>query len=75
MGKIKLRAAHTPGHTPEHISFLLSEAERGNYPLALFSGDFLFIGSVGRPDLLGEWGKAGACEEAVMRGGARACRW
>jgi hydroxyacylglutathione hydrolase len=54
MGKIKLRAWHTPGHTPEHMSFLLSEPERGDSPLALFSGDFLFIGSVGRPDLLGE---------------------
>jgi hydroxyacylglutathione hydrolase len=54
MGKIKLRAWHTPGHTPEHMSFLLSEPERGEHPLALFSGDFLFIGSVGRPDLLGE---------------------
>jgi hydroxyacylglutathione hydrolase len=54
LGKIKLRTLHTPGHTPEHISFLLSEPERSEHPLALFSGDFLFIGSVGRPDLLGE---------------------
>jgi hydroxyacylglutathione hydrolase len=54
LGKIKLRTLHTPGHTPEHISFLLSEPEHGEYPTALFSGDFLFIGSVGRPDLLGE---------------------
>ncbi len=54
LGKIKLRTLHTPGHTPEHISFLLTEPERSEHPLALFSGDFLFIGSVGRPDLLGE---------------------
>jgi hydroxyacylglutathione hydrolase len=54
LGKIKLRTLHTPGHTPEHISFLLSEPANGDHPTALFSGDFLFIGSVGRPDLLGE---------------------
>jgi hydroxyacylglutathione hydrolase len=54
LGKLTLRTIHTPGHTPEHISFLLSEPDRSGEPLALFSGDFLFIGSVGRPDLLGE---------------------
>src|SRR5258708_15503223 len=54
LGKLTLRTMHTPGHTPEHISFLLSEPDRSGEPLALFSGDFLFIGSVGRPDLLGE---------------------
>jgi hydroxyacylglutathione hydrolase len=45
---------HTPGHIPEHISFLLAEPDRNRAPLALFSGDFLFVGSVGRPDLMGE---------------------
>jgi hydroxyacylglutathione hydrolase len=54
LGKTKLRTLHTPGHTPEHISFLLSEPEHGDHPTALFSGDFLFVGAVGRPDLLGE---------------------
>ena len=51
IGSISLKVLHTPGHTPEHISFLLSN---NNEPVALFSGDFLFIGSLGRPDLLGE---------------------
>lgn len=59
LGKLALRTMHTPGHTPEHISFLLSEPDRSREPLALFSGDFLFIGSVGRPDLLGEAEKQG----------------
>jgi len=54
LGKLTLGTMHTPGHTPEHISFLLSEPDRSGEPLALFSGDFLFVGSVGRPDLLGE---------------------
>jgi len=51
LGSVSLKVLHTPGHTPEHISFLLSE---NHTPIALFSGDFLFIGSLGRPDLLGE---------------------
>lgn len=53
LGELTLGTLHTPGHTPEHISFLLSEGSRGGEPLALFSGDLLFVGSVGRPDLLG----------------------
>lgn len=55
MGGISLEVLHTPGHTPEHISFLLYDKARSEKEaLMLFSGDFLFIGSVGRPDLLGE---------------------
>lgn len=50
-------ALHTPGHTPEHVSFLLCETGRSRQPTALFSGDFLFVGSLGRPDLLGEAAK------------------
>ncbi|MDZ4839211.1 MAG: rhodanese-like domain-containing protein [Bacteroidota bacterium] len=56
VGKHHLQVLHTPGHTPEHISFLAFEAGNDN-PIAIFSGDFLFIGSVGRPDLLGEGNK------------------
>jgi hydroxyacylglutathione hydrolase len=52
VGRVRLRAFHTPGHTPEHLSFLLYEGDDG--PLGLFSGDSLFVGEVGRPDLLGE---------------------
>lgn len=51
-GGIKLRAIHTPGHTPEHMSYLASN-RGGGKAWALFTGDFLFIGSVGRPDLMG----------------------
>jgi len=53
-GKLKLVAVHTPGHTPEHLSFLLYERQGCGQPLGIFSGDFLLIGSLGRPDLLGE---------------------
>jgi hydroxyacylglutathione hydrolase len=58
IGSVRLRALHTPGHTPEHLSFLLFDNERSaTEPVALFSGDFLFVDSAGRPDLLGEEAK------------------
>lgn len=50
LGDLTLTFLHTPGHTPEHISIL---AEQPGKPSRLFTGDFLFVGSVGRPDLLG----------------------
>ncbi len=54
VGRGALQAVWTPGHTPEHIAFLLVDPERGPEPTALFSGDVLFVGDVGRPDLLGK---------------------
>ncbi len=53
VGALRLRALATPGHTPEHLSFLLIDPTTGPEPVALFSGDALFVGEVGRPDLLG----------------------
>jgi len=53
VGGIELKAIHTPGHTPEHMSFLASQRGGKASPWALFTGDFLFAGSVGRPDLMG----------------------
>lgn len=53
VGKLRLRALGTPGHTPEHVSYLLFDSADAE-PTALFSGDMLFVGEVGRPDLLGE---------------------
>lgn len=55
LGRVRLHALHTPGHTPEHLSFLVFDGARSTtVPMILLSGDFLFVGSVGRPDLLGE---------------------
>ncbi|MCH8127844.1 MBL fold metallo-hydrolase, partial [candidate division KSB1 bacterium] len=51
-GNIKVEVMHTPGHTPEHISFLVNDMQSGDVPVMFFSGDFVFVGSVGRPDLL-----------------------
>ena len=53
VGALILRALWTPGHTPEHIAYLLIDPEQGSDPVALFSGDVLFTGEIGRPDLLG----------------------
>jgi hydroxyacylglutathione hydrolase len=53
-GSQTLRARHTPGHTPEHMSFELIDASRPDHPWAVFCGDALFVQSVGRPDLLGD---------------------
>lgn len=49
IGKIKIRTLHTPGHTPESTTWLLIDEDGNNH--AIFSGDTLFIGDVGRPDL------------------------
>ncbi|MGK5594809.1 MAG: MBL fold metallo-hydrolase [Parachlamydiaceae bacterium] len=53
LGKtLLLKALHTPGHTPEHLVWLCYQENA--YPRCIFTGDLLFVGSVGRPDLLGE---------------------
>lgn len=53
VGKIKLEVVHTPGHTPEHIAFVLTDEGGGaTAPMGIFTGDFVFVGSIGRPDLL-----------------------
>jgi len=53
IGSVTLRALHTPGHTPEHISLLIYDSKQGKEPFGLFTGDTLFNLDVGRPDLLG----------------------
>lgn len=54
MGSLRLQARHTPGHTPEHIIWLAYDDTRSaDQPCIIFSGDLLFVGEVGRPDLLG----------------------
>ncbi|MCS7000826.1 MAG: MBL fold metallo-hydrolase [Bacteroidota bacterium] len=52
VGNIKFEVWHTPGHTPEHISFLVTDTSATSKPIMFFSGDFVFVGDVGRPDLL-----------------------
>lgn len=52
IGNISIEAIYTPGHTPEHLSFLLTDHPATDKPAMLFTGDFVFVGDVGRPDLL-----------------------
>jgi len=55
IGNIWFDVLHTPGHTPESISFLLTDQGGGaDEPMGIFTGDFVFVGSIGRPDLLEE---------------------
>jgi len=51
VGKIRLRVLETPGHTPESICLLITDEEKSREPWAVLTGDTLFIGDVGRPDL------------------------
>jgi hydroxyacylglutathione hydrolase len=51
LGNLTIEALHTPGHRPEHTSFLLRDASRDAAPWAVLGGDSLFIGDVARPDL------------------------
>lgn len=53
MGKLVLRILETPGHTPEHITPVVSDLTRAEDPCLAFTGDVLFVGGVGRPDLFG----------------------
>lgn len=67
VGNVELRAFHTPGHTPEHLSFFLFDHGGGaDEPIGVLSGDFVFVGDVGRPDLLeNAAGEVGTAEPAA----------
>src|SRR5262249_24485958 len=53
VGKIEFKVLHKPGHTPEHICFLVTDRGSGaSEPMGIAAGDFVFVGDLGRPDLL-----------------------
>jgi hydroxyacylglutathione hydrolase len=53
IGNIRFRAIHTPGHTPEHLCYEVTDLGGGaDAPMGIATGDFLFVGDLGRPDLL-----------------------
>lgn len=54
IGNITIKAIHTPGHTPEHMSYLITDGGFTNSPGYFLTGDFVFVGDIGRPDLLDE---------------------
>ncbi|NGP75798.1 MBL fold metallo-hydrolase [Balneolaceae bacterium YR4-1] len=66
IGNIRFRVKHTPGHTPEHISFLVTDGAAADEPMGMLSGDFIFVGDVGRPDLLeSAAGQVGSMESSA----------
>ena len=66
VGNIRIQAIHTPGHTPEHLTFLVTDTAAATEPIGAVTGDFIFVGDVGRPDLLEKAAKVqGTMEEAA----------
>ena len=65
LGEVTLHAINTPGHSPDSICVLLQDPH--NQPHALFSGDTLFVGDVGRPDLHENTGSTSTSREALAR--------
>ncbi len=53
IGSLKIRALHTPGHSPDSTCYVLYEDSSGDHPIIVFTGDTLFVGDVGRTDFLG----------------------
>ena len=53
LGNVKVQVRHTPGHTPDSVSLLVTDRTRSEEPWFVLTGDTLFSGGVGRPDLLG----------------------
>lgn len=52
VGNIRFEVMHSPGHTPEHIALIVTDTAGADRPMGIFTGDFVFVGDVGRPDLL-----------------------
>jgi hydroxyacylglutathione hydrolase len=67
VGNIKVEVMHTPGHTPEHIAFMITDTPATSKPMGVFTGDFIFAGDVGRPDLLEKAAKVVGTMEAGAR--------
>lgn len=67
VGNIRFQVIHTPGHTPEHLSFVVSDTPAGAGAMGILTGDFVFVGDVGRPDLLEKAAKMMGTMEAGAR--------
>ncbi len=67
VGNVQIEIVHTPGHTPEHLTFLITDGAVATEPIAAVTGDFIFVGDVGRPDLL----ERAANIKGTMEAGAR----
>jgi hydroxyacylglutathione hydrolase len=67
IGNVRVEVMHTPGHTPEHLSFVITDTAAADRPMGVFTGDFVFVGAVGRPDLL----ERAVHQSGTMEAGAR----
>ena len=67
VGAVEIRARHVPGHTPEHLAFLVTDTESASEPMGVLTGDFIFVGDVGRPDLLERAAQVKGSMEASAR--------
>jgi hydroxyacylglutathione hydrolase len=67
VGNVRLEVMHTPGHTPEHLAFLVTDTAGASEPMGIVTGDFVFVGDVGRPDLLERAAKVAGTMEASAR--------
>jgi hydroxyacylglutathione hydrolase len=67
VGNVRFDVMHTPGHTPEHLSFVVTDTPRAAGPMGILTGDWVFVGDVGRPDLLEKAAKVANTMEAGAR--------
>jgi hydroxyacylglutathione hydrolase len=67
VGRVGIQVLHTPGHTPEHLTFLVTDRESATEPIAAVTGDFVFVGDVGRPDLLERAARVEGTMDAAAR--------
>jgi hydroxyacylglutathione hydrolase len=68
VGTVELQVLHVPGHTPEHLALLVTDTAAASEPMGAFTGDFIFVGDVGRPDLLERAArKQGTMEESARQ--------
>ena len=69
IGNVEVSAIHTPGHTPEHLIFAITDKGGGaDEPMGIATGDFIFVGDLGRPDLLeSAAGQAGVMEPSARK--------
>jgi hydroxyacylglutathione hydrolase len=67
VGNIRLDVLHTPGHTPEHLAFMVTDTAGATAPMGVVTGDFVFVGDVGRPDLLEKAAKVAGSADGAAR--------
>ena len=75
VGNVEIRAVHTPGHTPEHVCFLVTDSATAPEPMGIVTGDFVFANDVGRPDLLEKAARIEGTADAGARQLFRSLAW